>query len=559
MKNRILVLDRHTNGHEAAVVFIERQGWPEEECEVVFCGTHTLLLDLLAEGPAFAVVPIHNTIAGEVREVVGKLADLREKGYVFGEVDRLEHQVNHCLMAHPDIQNASELARIFSHEKALQQCGIFLGRIGITEEKRSERDSTGNAAKIVGLSDPKFKFGAIAPKAAAVAYGLHVLAEGIQDIATNLTTFLLLENKAEVANRIIGIIGIDGGVGQLLKAFFEGLGCTVIGADKTDPTGLTNQEVVEQAEVVIFSIPIRKTPREIRALHPYFREGQLLMDVTSVKQPAVEAMLESDAQVVGLHPMFRPDVSFEGQTVVACPARLTDPGWKNWVVNMLAATGSTIKWSSSAVHDGYMTTVQVNPQLSNLVNALLITESGVSVKESLGFTSPFYRVMFAQMGRLIGQNPKLYAAIAIENPETLLALRRRIEIEERLADIIERKDYEAFVALFAKAREHFGEDAVKEANELFVRLLGVLTTLYGPNSVILEFTGAHNRPGLLARICEVFEKHGINMAAINSVVLDGEHRQFVISLEQPTSFETVRTALDVIEGWKEPRVKVILG
>jgi prephenate dehydrogenase len=76
------------------------------------------------------------------------------------------------------------------------------------------------------------------------------------------------------------------------------------------------------------------------------------MDVTSVKQPAVEAMLESKAQVVGLHPMFRPEVSFDGQTVVVCPARFTDPGWKTWVVNMLTATRAEIKWSTPAEHDG---------------------------------------------------------------------------------------------------------------------------------------------------------------------------------------------------------------
>ncbi len=557
MRKKILVLDAFTNGHEAALAFIQRQGWVETECEIVFCGTHPNLFNRLTEGPAYAVAPIRNSIAGEVTEVTTRLAGLREKGYDLQERDRLDLQINHCLLAPQHVRQAENLVQVMSHEKAIQQCGKYLDSIGITPDRRSKRDSTGNAAKAVARLGPDVKVGAIAPKAAAEEYGLKVLAESIQDVPDNKTTFLFLQNEAIVRRVRVGIIGINGRFGQMLKGFFEQLGCSVIGSDEKKSTGLSNDQVVEQSEVVIFSVPIKDTPAVIRSVLHAVREDQLLMDVTSVKQPAVEAMLESDAQVVGLHPMFRPEVPFDGQTVVVCPARLTNSDWKTWTVNMLTTTRAEIKWSTSAEHDGYMTTVQVVPHLGNLTSALLITEAGVSVSESLAFTSPFYRVMFSLMGRLVSQSPDLYTSIVMENPETLGVLERRIAIEQRLVQMIRDKDQAAFEKLFKEANNHFGPDVTKEANELFIRILGVLSTLYGKNSVTLEFSQAQNRPGLLERISRVFSERQINLTGINSAPIDSTRLQFTLSFEQSRASDEVRRALEEIEDWSDPIVKVL--
>ncbi|MEX0931765.1 MAG: prephenate dehydrogenase/arogenate dehydrogenase family protein [Candidatus Paceibacterota bacterium] len=557
MKKKILVLDAFTNGHEAALAFIKRKGWTEADCEIVFCGTHPNVFKRLTEEPTYAVVPIRNSIAGEVTEVTKHLAKFRKTGYDLQQRDRLDLQINHCLLAPQYVERAEDLERVMSHEKAIQQCGRFLDSIGITPDRRSKRDSTGNAAKAVAKLGPNVKIGAIAPRAAAEEYGLKVLSEGIQDVPDNKTTFVLLQNEATVKRVVVGIIGINGYFGQMLKGFFEQLGCPVIGSDEKKPTGLSNAQVVKRSEVVIFSVPIKDTPVVIRSVLPEVRESQLLMDVTSVKQPAVEAMLESRAQVVGLHPMFRPEVPFDGQTVVACPARLTDRNWKTWVVNILTATRAQIKWSTPAEHDGYMTTVQVTPHLGNLTSALLITEAGVSVSESLAFTSPFYRVMFSLMGRLVSQSPDLYTSIVMENPETLMMLERRIAIEQRLVEMIREKDQVAFEKLFAKINTHFGQDVTTEANELFMRILGVLSTLYGKNSVTLEFCKTQSRPGLLERISRVFSQRQINLTGINSVALDSKRLQFTLSFEQSRASDEVRRALEEIEDWSDPKVKVL--
>ena len=458
MKRKILVLDAFTNGHEAALAFIKRQDWAIEECEIIFCGTHAKLLSQLSEGPSYAVIPVTNSIAGEVTEVTTVLSKLRDMGYELPVRDTLDLHINHYLLAPRHIHDPLDLEQVMTHEKAFQQCGLYLDTIGITHEQRARSTSTGNAAKAISKLGLGAKIGAIASRAAAEEYGLNILAAEIQDVADNKTTFLLLENESAVKSVTVGIIGIDGGFGRLLKGFFESLGCPVIGSDAKNPAGHNNAEVVERSDVVIFSVPIRDTPVVIRSLLPHIREDQLLMDVTSIKQPAVEAMLESPAQIVGLHPMFRPEVSFDGQTVVVCPARLISPYWKTWLVNVLSATRARLKWSTAVEHDAYMLMVQVIPHLGNLTHALMLTETKTSVAESLEFTSPFYRIMFSLMGRLVSQNPGLYASIVMENPESLTMLERRIEIEQRLAEMIRNQDQTAFERLFTQARDHFGPD-----------------------------------------------------------------------------------------------------
>ena len=557
MSRTIFVLDAFTNGHEAATAFIQRKGWSPTECEIVFCGTHRKLLKRLSGEASFGVVPVRNSIAGEVTEVTVQLSKLREAGYDLLERDELDLQINHCLLVPQDVADPKDLLGVKSHEKAFQQCGLYLDSVGITPDMRDRADSTGNAAKVVSRLDPDARIGAIAPKAAAAEYGLRVLAENIQDVPVNKTTFVFLENEAIVDPVVVGIVGIKGRFGRMLEGFFIRLGCRVIGSDVEDPDGMTNAQVVAGSKVVIFSVPIEDTPAVIRSVLSGVREDQLLMDVTSIKRPAVEAMLESGAQVVGFHPMFRPEVSFDGQTVVVCPARLIVPHWKTWIVNVLAATGSNIKWSTASEHDGYMEVVQVIPHLANLASAALIVESGVSVEESLAFTSPFYRILLSLMGRLVSQNSGLYAAIVMENPGTLAMLERRIEIEQRLVQMIREKDYTSFEQLFTRVREHFGQKVVAGANELFARILGVLSTLHGKNSVTLEFAEAQSRPGLLEHILGVFSRRKINLTGINSVVLGGQRLQFTISFEQSRSSDGVRRALEEIEGWKDPKATVL--
>lgn len=552
----LYVVDDQTNGHEAASRFMVKMGWSRRDCEIIFAGSHSRLLEMHSQTPSLAVVPIHNTLKGEVKEVTEKLKTLRKQGFNLEEISRIRLKIRHFLMAPQHITHANRLTAVLSHSQALGQCSHFLDSIQISSKNRLTRPSTGFAAREISKGSERSYQGAIAPKSAAKAYGLRILAEDIQNSSANVTTFLLLANDAHVDPKTVGIIGVNGKFGRALKTFFEDIGCKVIGSDKG--TELSNKQVVQQADVVIFAVPIRDTPRVVRSVNKYTRPNQLLMDITSVKTPAMKAMLESNAQVVGLHPMFAPEVPFKGQTIVVCKTRRLSKSWQTWLQSVLIHTKSRIKWSTAKTHDKYMESVQASPQSANIVNALLIMAQGIDPKESLEYTSPFYKVMFSLMGRVLSQSPDLYAAIFMENPGVPRMLRKRISIEQQLLRLVLSKDYTRFRTLLKKVCEYFGEESVTRGNNLFRDMLPVMSTFRGEQSVVIECSSRYDQPGLLDKLLRVFRRHQVNLNGIRGSLTQQKTVQFVCGFDRSRNSERVRRALDELERTQNPRVKVLL-
>ncbi len=552
MKRLILIIDLFTNGHEAALEFIKRQGWNIDDCVIEFCTTHHALLQRLTETRAYAVIPVHNSTlgVGEVKEATEPFQELIAFGYDLRVIDEMGLQINHCLLVRKDVTDIGQLDEIHSHPKALQQCQGYLDKNGIPPEKRIEVSSTGAAARAVAQlgteKNDKKNIGAIAPRMAAENpdYGLKVLDANIQDQRDNITTFKLLYNPFRIKPKVVGIIG-HGGFGKVFDANFTSFGCQVIHADPKEQGGMTNEDVVINADVVLFAVPARRAVEIIRSVSHLSHANQLFIDITSFKHPPLMAMLESKAQVVGLHPMFAPSVAFHGQTIVACDTRLDDPAWRVWVLNVLAATRARITWCHDAgeEHDHYMTRVQGATHTASLANAILMMESGDSVARSLEFTSPFYRVMLSLIGRLLSQDSELYASILMDNPETLAMLDQRIEIELRLRDIVARKDYDAFKKLFEDLKVYFGPQIIREQNEFFQRLLVVQRTLYGKNTVRLRVPSKHNKRGLLVKILSHFDAFGVDLKDIISFVHDG-YLEFSIAVVGLRNSADVRTAID---------------
>jgi len=192
----IYVLDQYTNGHEAALSFIRRQKWKKKECNIVFCGTHAKLLRNLAENPGYGVVPVMNTIRGEVTSVTAKISELCDQGYTFEITDVYHLQIEYCLLVHKCFRSGQTLTRVISKPEALSQCNRWLKRHGITSAKRGVSNSTSAAARRISLlkSGASKRIGAIAPVSAAIAYNLRILAKNIADDSKNVTTFHLLYN-----------------------------------------------------------------------------------------------------------------------------------------------------------------------------------------------------------------------------------------------------------------------------------------------------------------------------------------------------------------------------
>lgn len=265
---------------------------------------------------------------------------------------------------------------------------------------------------------------------------------------------LKAEVPPEMDQKSIAVIGGRGEMGRCMARLFGDLGHVVMVADLD--TQLKPEEAAAVADVVIISVPIARTVEVIRRLGPLVRKNALLLDVTSIKQEPVEAMLEAcGSSVVGTHPLFGPSVhSLQGQRVVLCRGRGDE--WFEWLTKMLRARGLVIKEATPDEHDRAMAIVQVLVHFSTEVMGGALARLGVGIEQTLEFTSPIYLMELLMTARHFAQSPDLYASIHMSNPKTQQVTEAFISAAQQLRDSLAGGDQKAFANMYDDVRAFFG-------------------------------------------------------------------------------------------------------
>jgi len=283
---------------------------------------------------------------------------------------------------------------------------------------------------------------------------------------------LRAELPLKIEPKGVAIIGGHGGMGSLFARMFRDLGQAVMIADLD--TDLTPAEAAQDADVVVISVPIDVTEQVIRELGPHVRPDALLMDVTSLKQKPMEAMLScTKAAVIGTHPMFGPGVhTLQGQRVVVCSGRGDD--WLIWLKNMLSARGLLITETTPQTHDRAMAIVQVLTHFNTQVWGWTLAKLGVPLEETLPFTSPSYLMELYMAARHFAQSPVLYGPIEMFNPQTETITKSFQSAARELADVLASGDQARFTGMFDEVRDFFGsfsEEALEQSRFLIDRLV----------------------------------------------------------------------------------------
>jgi prephenate dehydratase len=151
--------------------------------EVAFRETKTDIVAAVADGEfERGVVPIENSIEGGVTESLDALAD-----HDVAVVREVVTPINHALIA-----QSESFETVASHPQALAQCRDYLDE----EYPDADREAVASTARGVELARED-------PTVAAIAHpdnagdGLQVLAEEIQDRASNATRFFVIAPPAE--------------------------------------------------------------------------------------------------------------------------------------------------------------------------------------------------------------------------------------------------------------------------------------------------------------------------------------------------------------------------
>lgn len=277
------------------------------------------------------------------------------------------------------------------------------------------------------------------------------------------------------------IIGGTGETGRWFAKFYKKHGFDVViwGINKKkDIAGelgvqfADNLDVeITTSDIVMISVPINITEKTIREIAPKMPAGSLLMDITSIKTGPLEAMSKyapKDVEILGSHPMFGPSIpDIRGQIVIFTPVESRCEKWFPVIKSLYEDNGAHIEIMDAVAHDKMMAVVQGLTHFAYISIGAVFGELEFDVAKSRRFMSPMYDIMLDLVGRILGQNPYLYAMIQM-NPEVAKVHKAYIEQCNLLADIVKKKDVEGFVGIMKKASAHFGdtESALRRSEKL---------------------------------------------------------------------------------------------
>lgn len=269
------------------------------------------------------------------------------------------------------------------------------------------------------------------------------------------------------------ILGGTGEMGQWFTHFFKergyevtvwGKGGKVEVARKLNvPFASDLEATIPENDIVIVSVPINATEETIEEVAPKMKAGSLLMDFTSTKVKPVEAMQRfapSGVEILGTHPMFGPTIpTIRGQTVILVPIKGSSEKWFPVIRQLFEESGAHVEITTAAEHDQLVSVVQGLTHFAYIAIGTTIDRLDFDIKKSRKFVSPVYSIMLDFVGRILGQNPYLYALIQMENPGVLEVHEAYIKECEELSSLVRAHDEEGFVRKMKAAARKYDDTA----------------------------------------------------------------------------------------------------
>ncbi|MDA3139437.1 bifunctional chorismate mutase/prephenate dehydrogenase [Vibrio metschnikovii] len=254
--------------------------------------------------------------------------------------------------------------------------------------------------------------------------------------------------------RSVVIIGGHGQLGRLFARMFElsGYQVKVLGSQDWHRA----DELLHDAGLVVVTVPIDLTVGVIEKLNQ-LPSDCILCDLTSIKSKPLAAMLKvHSGPVVGLHPMFGPDVpSLAKQVIVYCDGRGMEQ--YQWLLDQFAIWGASLCAIDAQEHDQGMTLIQALRHFTSFVYGLHLSKVNPNIEQLLKLSSPIYRLELAMVGRLFGQDPNLYADIILSSQENIEMIGRFQHSLEQAVSLLKQGDKQGFVSQFSQVSDWFGD------------------------------------------------------------------------------------------------------
>lgn len=254
--------------------------------------------------------------------------------------------------------------------------------------------------------------------------------------------------------RSIVIVGGNGQLGGLFKRMFELSGYQVKILGSQDWANAA--EIVKDAGMVVVSVPIHLTYSVIKKL-PLLPSDCILCDLTSIKAEPLAAMLEAHAgPVVGLHPMFGPDIPSMAKQVIICSDG-REPESYQWLLKQFEIWGASICAIDAEEHDNGMTLIQALRHFTSFAYGLHLSKENPNLDTLVQLSSPIYRLELAMVGRLFAQDPDLYGDIIMSSQRNIDMIKRFHQRFGEAIEILDHRNKAEFVKQFNLVSTWYGD------------------------------------------------------------------------------------------------------
>lgn len=276
--------------------------------------------------------------------------------------------------------------------------------------------------------------------------------------------------EAEPECKKIVIIGGYGGMGKIFAKLFKEENFDVVITGPNEQKGMEtaknlgveytkDNSVASHADITIITVPIEKTIPTIKEVAPIIKDGALITDLTSVKSEVCEALLKyanKNSEIVSIHPMFGPRVSdIHGQVFVLCPLRSVR--YTLWLKKFLDSHKAKYIETTPEEHDSAMAVIQGLTHFTYISIGSTLKNLNFDVKESRKLASPIYELMLDMIGRILGQDPYMYAHIQMDNPKTKEVRDEFLKSVTELKRVVDDRNEKKFVEIMSNAAKHFSD------------------------------------------------------------------------------------------------------
>ncbi|WP_158968446.1 bifunctional chorismate mutase/prephenate dehydrogenase [Paraglaciecola sp. L3A3] len=254
----------------------------------------------------------------------------------------------------------------------------------------------------------------------------------------------------------IVVVGGAGALGRIFVDMFRRSDYQVELLEKDDWSNA--QTILKDAGLVLVAVPIKLTDSIIASLNG-LPEDCVLADITSTKEKPLAAMLKAhQGPVLGLHPMFGPDVpSLVKQVIVVCHGRHTEQ--YQWLLEQMRIWGGILQECDAKEHDDAMVFIQVMRHFCSFVFGSHLASENPDLQRLITLSSPIYRLELAMVGRLFAQDPALYADIIFDNKDSVARLTEFNTNFTEALKLVESGDKAEFIQQFSKVGTWFGDYA----------------------------------------------------------------------------------------------------